>query len=108
MNKALRRVAVAGTGAIRSRWTALYLARGLDVVAVNPHPGAEAKLREFVDAAWTTLKALGLSPKGSPEHLSFTNDVSRAAAEVDFVQEGAPENLDLKIKLFAQLDAAAP
>ena len=108
LNKAVRRVAVVGTGAIGASWTALYLARGLDVVAANRHPGAEAKLRQFVDAAWTTLKALGLSHKGSPEHLSFTNDVSSAAAEADFVQECAPENLDLKIKLFAQLDAAAP
>ena len=108
MSKSVRRVAVIGTGAIGASWTALYLARGLDVIAADPYPGAEAKLRQFVDAAWQTLKALGLSRKGSPEHLSFTHDVSLAVAQVDFVQECAPERLDLKIKLFADLDGAAP
>lgn len=104
----MRRIAVIGTGVIGASWTALYLARGLDVVAADPHRSAEAKLRHFVDTAWQALKVLGLSHKGSPDHLSFTHDSSRAVAQVDFVQECAPENLDLKIKLFAELDAAAP
>jgi 3-hydroxyacyl-CoA dehydrogenase len=51
---------------------------------------------------------MGLSHKGSPEHLSFDHDPSRAVAQVDFVQECAPEHVDLKIKLIAELDAAAP
>jgi 3-hydroxyacyl-CoA dehydrogenase len=108
LNKPVRRVAVVGTGVIGASWTALYLARGLDVVAADPHPSAEARLRHFVDTAWQALKVLGLSHKASPEHLEFTQDPSHAAAEVDFIQECAPEDLDLKIKLFAELDGAAP
>src|ERR1700730_3267496 len=108
LNKPVRRIAVIGTGVIGASWTALYLARGLDVVAADPHRSAEAKLRHFVDTAWQALKVLGLSHKGSPDHLSFTHDSSHAVAQVDFVQECAPENLDLKIKLFSELDAAAP
>lgn len=108
MSKPIRRVAVVGTGVIGSSWTALYLARGLDVVASDPHTGAEAKLRHYVDTAWQALKAMGLSHKGSPEHLCFNHDPSRAVAQVDFVQECAPECVDLKIKLMAELDAAAP
>jgi 3-hydroxyacyl-CoA dehydrogenase len=108
LSKSVRRVAVVGTGVIGSSWTALYLARGLDVVASDPLPGAEAKLRQYVDTAWQALKVMGLSHKGSPEHLCFTNDPARAVAQVDFVQECAPEQVDLKIKLMAELDSAAP
>jgi 3-hydroxyacyl-CoA dehydrogenase len=108
LSKSVRRVAVVGTGVIGSSWTALYLARGLDVVASDPQPGAEAKLRHYVDTAWQALKVMGLSPKGSPEHLSFNPDPARAVAQADFVQECAPERVDLKIKLIAELDAAAP
>jgi carnitine 3-dehydrogenase len=108
LSTSVRRVAVVGTGVIGSSWTALYLARGLDVVASDPHPGAEAKLRHYVDTAWQSLKVMGLSPKGSPEHLSFNHDPGRAVAQADFVQECAPERVDLKIKLIAELDAAAP
>jgi len=104
----VRRVAVVGTGAIGASWTALYLARGLDVVVANPNPGAEARLRRYVDSAWQALTLMGVSHKGSPEHLSFTADPSTAVSQAEFVQECAPEDVNLKIKLFAQLDAAAP
>jgi 3-hydroxyacyl-CoA dehydrogenase len=108
VHERVRRVAVVGTGAIGASWTALYLARGLDVIAADPDPSAEAKLRRSVDTAWSALKVIGLSPKGSPEHLTFTRDPSFAAAQVDFVQECAPERIDVKVKLFAELDSAAP
>jgi 3-hydroxyacyl-CoA dehydrogenase len=108
LNSSVRRVAVVGTGVIGASWTALYLARGLDVVAADPKPGSEAKLRHYVDTAWQSLTVMGVSHKGSPEHLSFTHDASRAVSQVEFVQECAPEDIDLKIKLFAELDAAAP
>jgi 3-hydroxyacyl-CoA dehydrogenase len=104
----VRRVAVVGTGAIGASWTALFLARGLDVVAADPNPGAEARLRHYVDTAWQALKMMGVSHKGSPEHLSFTHDHSRAVTQVEFVQECAPEDLNLKTRLFADLDAASP
>jgi 3-hydroxyacyl-CoA dehydrogenase len=108
VNKPVRRVAVVGTGVIGASWTALFLARGLDVVAYDPHPSAEVKLRHFVDTAWRALKVLGVSHKGSPEHLLFTHDLSRAVGDVDFVQECAPEEIDLKVKLFTEMDASAP
>ena len=108
LNRPIRRVAVLGTGAIGASWTALYLARGMDVIAADPNPGAEAKLRRYVDRAWHALKVMGLSHKGSPEHLCFTPDPSSAVAQVDFVQECAPELIDLKVKLFAEIDAVAP
>jgi carnitine 3-dehydrogenase len=107
-NKSVRRVAVVGTGVIGASWTALYLARGFDVVAADPDPAAEARLRQYVDSAWQALRVIGLSPKGSPEHLSFISDPSRAVREADFIQECAPERAEVKIKLLAELDASAP
>jgi 3-hydroxyacyl-CoA dehydrogenase len=43
LNKAVRRIAVVGTGVIRASWSAQYLARGFDVVATDSAPNAEAK-----------------------------------------------------------------
>ena len=106
--KPIRRIAVVGTGVTGASWTALFLARGFDVIAADPDPASEARLRYQVDAAWETLKRIGLSPKGSPEHLFFTLDISAAVAEADFIQECAPDCAAVKIQLIAQLDAAAP
>ena len=60
-NKPIRRVAIIGTGVIGASWTALYLAKGLQVVATDIAPNAEASLRKFVETAWPALKRLGLS-----------------------------------------------
>ena len=49
--KSIRNVAIVGTGVIGASWAALYLARGLDVVATDPAPNAEANLRRYIDAA---------------------------------------------------------
>lgn len=108
MNEPVRRVAVVGTGAIGASWTALYLARGFDVFAADPDAAAEAKVHRLVDRAWNALRALGVSPRGSPEHFTFTRNASVAVARADFIKECAPERADLKIRLFAELDAAAP
>ena len=107
-NKEIRRVTVVGTGVIGASWTALYLARGLNVVATDPAPNAEASLCRHIDAAWKDLKVVGLSPQASRDHLEFTLDMKRALADADFVQENGPERAEFKVKLFAEMDAATP
>ena len=107
-SREIRNVAIVGTGVIGASWAALYLARGLNVVATDPGPNAEANLRRYIDAAWKDLTVLGISPNGSRDHLRFTTDMKEAVAGADLVQENGPERKDFKIKLFADMDAAAP
>ena len=102
--KPIRRVAIVGTGVIGASWSALYLAKGLQVVATDPAPGAEDRLRAFVAKAWTALERLGLSSGASQANLSFTADLAEALTGVDLVQENGPERLDFKQKLYGQLD----
>ena len=107
-DKPIRRVAVVGTGVIGASWAAQYLARGLDVVATDPAPNAEANLRKYVDEAWGQLEEIGLSPGASRDRLSFTKDSKQALARADFVQENGPERPDFKMKLFADMDEVTP
>jgi carnitine 3-dehydrogenase len=87
-------VAVIGTGVIGAGWTALFLAHGLDVVATDPAPGAEERLRGGLEGAPT-------------DRLRFVADAGEAAAAADFVQENGPEREDVKHALFGVLDEAA-
>jgi 3-hydroxyacyl-CoA dehydrogenase len=103
-NKSIRRVAIIGTGVIGASWAALFLAKGLDVVATDIAPDAETSLRRFVKAAWPALERLGLAPGASQSHLTFTHDMSAAVKSADFVQENGPERIDFKQKLYRQLD----
>ena len=106
--KAVRRVAIVGTGTIGASWATHYLAHGFDVTATDPAPGAEAALRSYVAGAWDGAKTLGLAPGASPDRLKFTSDLRAALADADFVQENAPERPELKVKLFADIDDATP
>src|SRR5947207_12062238 len=106
--KPIRRIAIIGTGVIGASWTALFLARGLQVVATDVAPSAEAALRKFVEAAWPALKRLGLSPGASQSNLWFTPALAQAVANADLVQENGPERIDFKQKLYGQLDQMLP
>ncbi len=107
-NTQIRNVAVVGTGLIGASWAARYLASGLDVIATDPAPNAEASLRKSVDEAWKLLTEIGLSPGASRDRLTFTSDIKEAVSKADFVQENVPERPLLKVKVFAQMDDVAP
>ena len=106
--KPVQRIAIVGTGTIGASWATHYLARGFDVTATDPAPGAEAALRSYVEGAWNGAKTLGLAADASPDRLKFTSDLRSALADADFVQENAPERPELKVKLFADIDDATP
>ena len=107
-DKPIRRIAIVGTGVIGASWAAQYLARGFDVVATDPAPDAEAKLRKYIDDAWSALTAIGLAPALRATRLSFTTEMKQALSQADLVQENGPERPDFKVKLFADMDAATP
>lgn len=86
------RIAVVGTGVIGASWAALFLAHGHEVIATDPAPDAEERLR-------AALPASG--------RLTFTSDLAEAAREADFVQENGPERPEAKDAIFAVLDEHA-
>ena len=98
----------AGTGVIGGGWVAYFLARGYRVVAWDPGAGAEDRLNHLVGAAWPALTELGLADGVSQPDVVFEPDLAVACARADFVQESAPEDLELKRRLLADIDAATP
>src|SRR5580692_10312976 len=107
-NKPIRRVAIIGTGAIGASWSALFLAKGLEVSATDVAPNAEAALKRFIESAWPVLNKLGLASGASQSKLSFTADLASAVKGADLVQENGPERIEFKRKLYGQLDELLP
>ncbi|MCX8516512.1 MAG: L-carnitine dehydrogenase, partial [Rhodoferax sp.] len=103
----IKTFAALGTGVIGSGWIARALANGMDVVAWDPAPNAEANLRDRIKKCWPALVANGLKPGASPERLRFVATVEECVKNADFIQESAPETLSLKIDLHARISAAA-
>ena len=104
----VRTVTCIGAGVIGGGWVAYFLARGYRVVAWDPAEDAETRLRHLVTAAWPALTELGLAEGASLDNLTVEADLASACAQADFVQESAPEDLELKRKLLADISAATP
>ncbi|HWG70314.1 MAG TPA: 3-hydroxyacyl-CoA dehydrogenase NAD-binding domain-containing protein, partial [Steroidobacteraceae bacterium] len=104
-----RRVSVIGAGTIGASWAAYFLARGFEVAAYDPLPNGEAFAGRFIDNAWPTLEKLkAVQPGADRKRFEFFKEPVAAVEGAEFVQESGPEREDLKIELFATLDAALP
>jgi len=103
-------VGMIGAGSVGKSWTALYLARGYRVVAADPAAGFEDAVRDFVTDAWDALRRLHPQADDvAPLHrLEFAASPAAAAQQADLTQENAPEDPQLKRRLMAELDEAAP
>ncbi|MEX0922164.1 MAG: 3-hydroxyacyl-CoA dehydrogenase NAD-binding domain-containing protein [Rhodovibrionaceae bacterium] len=101
------RVAVIGCGTIGASWAATFLAHGIEVAAWDPAHDGEAKLNSFIEKAWSALESLGLSAKADPTRLIYADSPAAACRGADFVQESAPERLDVKRELYPEIEAGA-
>ncbi|KAH0173040.1 putative hydroxyacyl-CoA dehydrogenase, partial [Aureobasidium melanogenum] len=104
---AIKTVGIVGTGVIGSSWTGLLLARGFKVLVSDPAPGSEQKLSQYLKNVWPDMQKLGLADGASLDNYKFVGpSMKDHYQELDFVQENAPERVDLKVKLVAEIDAA--
>lgn len=99
----VKKAAVIGGGLIGMSWTCLFLARGINVIVVDPREKAKDDTREFVIQAWPLLQDLGLTVSDDVCHAEFTNSIS-TLTDIDFVQESAPEHIEVKHQLVEQLE----
>ena len=104
----VRKVTCVGTGLIGARWAALFTAAGLDVTCTDAAPDARSRMDTIVAAAWPALRELGVTTAEQPPPVRFDPDLERAVASADWVQESVPDVEELKVRVIARTDAAAP
>ncbi|GGE13673.1 L-carnitine dehydrogenase [Aureimonas endophytica] len=104
----LTKAAVIGGGVIGGGWIARFAQNGLDVAVYDPDPQAEAKFGRLMENA---AHAFGRLIDGARPRLGairFVSSLAEAVAGAEIVQESAPERLDLKQRILAEIDAHAP
>ena len=102
------KAAVVGGGVIGGGWAARFLLNGWDVAVFDPDPAAERKLAAVLANARRSLPALydrALPPEG---RLTVCSSVAAAVAGADWVQESAPERLEVKHKVLREIQESAP
>ncbi|HCQ49551.1 3-hydroxyacyl-CoA dehydrogenase family protein [Achromobacter sp. LC458] len=105
MDTPLKNLAVIGAGAMGSGIAALFASKGLNIVLIDPMPGALDRARAVIDRQLNVY-----APDQVQESLArIRMDAGlEAAADVELVIEAVPENLELKRGIFAKLDALCP
>ncbi|MFN4099138.1 MAG: carnitine 3-dehydrogenase [Pararhodobacter sp.] len=103
-----RKAAIIGGGVIGGGWAARFLLSGWDVSVYDPDPEAPRKIGEVLDNARAALPALADVPMPDEGRLTFAEAVSEAVEGADYIQESVSERLDLKHRVFAQIQQANP
>lgn len=110
----IKTIGVVGVGVIGASWTALFLYKGFKVKVYDPYPIDEELFKKRIQANLKDLSDLDLQTQSSHSlqdilsNLELHNNLKDAVADVDFIQENAPERLDLKQKLYQDITSYCP
>ena len=102
-----RKAAIIGGGVIGGGWAARFLLNGWNVSVFDPDPQAERKIGEVLANARASLPALSDIPMCEEGKLSFAQTITEAVEGADYIQESVSERLDLKHRVFAQIQQSA-
>ena len=101
----IKTAAIIGGGVIGGGWAARFLLNGIDVNVFDPDPEAERKIGEVLDNARRSLPALLDYSVPNEGKLAFCDTIEDAVKEADWVQESVPERLEVKHRVFAELQS---
>jgi len=104
----VKHVTSIGAGPIGAGWAAHFLARGYQVTAYIHLRDEENQFMSVVNTAWPCLVDLGLADGASLDRLTVTDDLNVATREAQFIQESAPERMEIKQALYETLGRITP
>ena len=98
-------IVLLGAGTIGASWATLFLSQNAKVTVFDPSNRALSKLRPFIKNAWQDLKKLNPTLKGIPwQQLRLRQDLATICDRPDWVQENAPDQLELKQNLLRKAE----
>lgn len=103
-------VAIVGTGLVGRAWAIAFARAGWQCRLFDAAPGAAAAARERIGPLLEDLVEAGLLENAAPvlDRISAAPDLKAALAGVQWVQESVPEDVEIKKRLWAELDRLAP
>ena len=104
----IERAACIGGGLIGSGWAARFILNGMDVSLCDPDPEAGSRAEAVLANAERAYGRLFGDMRPAPGALRIARCIAEAVDGAGFVQESVPERLDLKRRVLAAIDAAAP
>lgn len=101
----VKQVAIIGGGVIGGGWLARFLLNGWDVCLFDPDPEAERKISEVLANARYALPMLYDTILPEEGRLQVCDTLAEAVSNAQYIQESVPERLELKQKVYAEIQA---
>jgi len=112
MKRPFERLAVIGSGTLGSQIAVLAASAGYAVTIFDMREGV---FRKTVDHLCSDMRSKGIEPFISWKKIDVAKDAVEEASSLeaavrhaDFIVEAVPENLDIKRKVFGEMDSLAP
>ena len=103
MSKIIKKVAIIGAGFTGKQIAAIAALYDFNVYLFDINFDTLTKAKKFISGFLKRKKK-----DDAIKNVSYYSDISKAISDVDLVIEAVPENLDLKRKVFSQIDSLAP
>lgn len=110
----IKTIGVVGVGVIGASWTALFLYKCFKVKVYDPYPIDEELFKREYRQILVICSLLDQQTDSSHHlqdiflNLELYNNLKDAVINVDFIQENAPERLDLKQNLYQEITSYCP
>jgi 3-hydroxyacyl-CoA dehydrogenase len=103
------RIGIVGAGLIGRAWAIVFARAGISVSLYDVDAGALDKVRGAIRQSLVDLQQAGLiEDVEAPLSLIQTeNDLARAMADAEYIQECGPENVESKRRIYADLEAVS-
>jgi L-gulonate 3-dehydrogenase len=103
-------VAIIGAGLIGRAWANVFARAGWDVRLWDPDTATLAAAPRLIEEALHDVARHGLAgdPAAAAKRITTAATLEDAVRDTEFVQENGPERVEVKLDVFAKLDAAAP
>lgn len=100
----ITKAAVLGGGVIGAGWVARLIENGIHVSVYDPDPEAPRKIGEVLANADRAYARLTMAPRGARGAWRTANTVAGAVADAELIVEAVPERIDLKHKVYSQIE----
>jgi 3-hydroxyacyl-CoA dehydrogenase len=100
------KVALVGAGLVGQAWAIVFGRAGYDVVLYDADSGALGRARSGIAASLSDLAAFGLLEDPAPalERITGVAELALALDGATYVQESTPEQVEVKRRVFTELD----
>ncbi len=107
----MEKIAVVGAGLIGRAWAMVFARAGHPVKMWDADPAAVPKALGLIEQALAELREVGLideAPATVRARIAAAGTLQACVADADYVQENIAEKVEVKRRLYADMDAAAP